>query len=125
MMETIAAPDHVVALRLAGKVTKGDYEAMIPIIEAKLEVHPKIGMFVDMSGVEKLTASAIMKDLAYSLSKIGDWKRFERAAVVADQDWIDTLISVGEKILPELDAQVFDPDDTDAALAWASPLAED
>lgn len=126
MIEILTAPDHVVAFRLAGEVTKGDYEQVIPLVEAKLDAGHKLGIFVDVTGLDRITAPAVLKDTAYSFSKLGDWKRFSRVAFVAHQDWVENLVGVGDTLMPGIEAEVFDPDKADAAMEWTSqPSSED
>jgi SpoIIAA-like len=122
MLELLPAPDHVVALHMSGTLTAEDFDRAVVEIESKLDRHERIGVFVDMTGFEDMTAEAAAKDLRYSFGKIGEWHRFPREAVVTDKQWIRTLIQAVDPLVPQVEARSFAPSERDAAVAWASDI---
>ncbi len=122
MLELLPAPDHVAAFHVSGTLTAADFDRAIAEIESKLDRHERIGVFVDMTGFQDITAEALAKDLRYSLSKIGAWKRFPREAIVTDKQWIKALIKIVDPLLPQVEARTFEPSERDAALTWVSDL---
>lgn len=120
MLEVLSAPDHVAAFRLSGTLTETDYNAIIPVIEEKLLEHPTIGVLADVSDLGELTIEAIRRDIGYSLSKFGQWHRFQRAAVITDKRWLSAATKLTDTLLPQLEARVFAPGETDAAMQWAA-----
>jgi SpoIIAA-like len=93
-----------------------------PKIESKLARHERIGVFVDMTGFEDMTAEAAAKDIRYSLGKIGQWKRFPREAIVTDKQWMRTLVRIIDPLLPQIEARTFAPSEREAAMAWAAAV---
>lgn len=104
MIEVLPAPDHVRALRMSGTLTADDYDRGVSEIEAKPHRQTRIGVFVDMTGFEDMTAEAAAKDVRYGLGKIGEWKRFPEA-VVTDKQWMRTLIKLMDPVLPQVEAR--------------------
>ena len=45
-------------------------------------------------------------------------RRFDRAAVLAEQDWIKTISELEGKLIPGLEIKAFRPDEEAAAEAW-------
>jgi hypothetical protein len=122
MVEVLPAPDHVLALRIAGTLTPEDYDRIIAEVEAKLQRHPRIGVYVDMTNFEDLTAKAAAKDIRYSLSKLGDLKRFPREALVTNKQWLRTLVKILDPLVPYVEARAFEPSEREQALAWVSAI---
>ena len=124
MLEFLPAPDHVVALEMSGTLTAEDFDRAVAEIESKLARHERIGVFVDMTAFEDMTAEAVAKDVWYGLRKIGQWKRFPREAVLTDKQWVRTLIQIVNPLLPQVEARCFAPSERDAALTWVSELPQ-
>lgn len=121
MVEIIPAPDHVVALRVAGTLQAEDYDSMmIPLIEDKLQEHAQIGVYIDLEQFEDMTGQAIQRDLKYGIDKFGELHRFRRIAVVSNKQWVKAVMEFAAALLPRIELQVFSSSEKDAALAWAS-----
>ncbi|WP_292393861.1 STAS/SEC14 domain-containing protein [Mesorhizobium sp.] len=88
MIEVISAPENVAAFRVVGTVTAQDYDKVIPAIEEKLSEHEEIGVLADLTDLEDMTGDALRRDLQYGLSKLGEFHRFQRAAVVSEKQRI-------------------------------------
>lgn len=119
MIEILPAPDHVVALRFFGELTGPDFDRVVAEIETRLGRHPRIGIVADMTGFDGVTLEALGKDLRYNLSKLGEWKRFPREAVITDKAWLETLVKAVDPLVPQVEVRIFHPGETEAALAWA------
>jgi len=124
MLEVLPAPETVVALRVTGQVTEEDVERAIQSIEAALARQPRIAILaeVEISGV---TAGAFARRLSYGSSKFRDIKRFPRAAIVTDQEWLRRIAWLQDRILPWVEVRSFAPSERDEAMTWVSqPLDE-
>lgn len=119
MLQVIESEDHVVAVQLSGTLTAEDIAQVAKEVDARLERHEKIGIFADLTGFHDLTAEAAAKDFSYSFSKIGQWRRFPREAVVTDKQWVRTLIKLIDPLLPIMEVRAFEPAQRDEALTWA------
>ncbi|MBR0646099.1 SpoIIAA family protein [Plastoroseomonas hellenica] len=122
MIEILPAPDHVFAARMAGTLTGEDFDRMASEIEAKLKRHDRIGVFVDATGFDDMTGEAAAKDLSYSFGKLRDWHRFPREAVVTDKQWMRSLITLVDPLIPQVEVRSFTPAERGQALAWASDV---
>lgn len=122
MFEMLAAPDHVAAYRLSGTLMAEDLDRLISDVEARLTRHEKIGVLVDLTGFEDITAKATVKDLRYGFSKIFELKRFPREALITNKSWIATLAAVASPLVPFVEIRAFKPEEFDAALAWAGEI---
>ncbi|MER9976464.1 STAS/SEC14 domain-containing protein [Mesorhizobium sp. M0085] len=122
MIEMIAAPQNVAAFRVAGTVTAGDYDKVIPAIEAKLSDHKDIGVLTDLADFEDMTAGALRRDLQYGLSKLGELHRFKRAAVISNKQWIKAATEMTDALFPQIEARVFPEDEKAQALKWVASV---
>lgn len=122
MIEMLASPPHVGAYRFVGQLTAEDYDACIADLEAKLRQFPRIAVVSDLAGMTGLTLEALAKDVRYSLSKLGEYGRFGRAAVITDRQWLASISEMTGKLLPRTELRTFDPEQHAAALAWAAEL---
>ncbi|TCU07017.1 STAS/SEC14 domain-containing protein [Rhizobium sullae] len=122
MIELITAPDNVAAFRVAGTVTADDYEKVIPAIEEKLGDHEDIGVLADLTDFEDMTADALKRDLQYGLSKLSEFHRFKRAAVISDKQWIKAATDMTGMIFPQIDARVFPQEQKAQAMSWVSDI---
>lgn len=120
MIEIIPAPSNVAAFRVVGTVTAEDYDAVIPAVEKKLSDHQDIGVLADLTQFEDMTAGALRRDLQYALSKLGDFHRFKRAAVISDKEWIKAVAGFASAFVPQIEARVFPQHETDAAMEWVA-----
>lgn len=126
MIEPIAAPPHVAAFRFSGTLTGEDYDRCIAEMESRLAEYRRIAVLADLSAMNGLSAEAMGKDLRYALSKLGEYSRFARAAVVTDQEWLGRISELAGHVLPSTEVRAFSANEADAALAWAAELrAED
>lgn len=122
MIEILPSPDHVVAIRVAGTLTGDDYDQVTGVIDAKLAAHERIGVLVDLTDFQDITAEAALKDLRYDLKMLFKLKRFPREAVVTDARWLQTLARVAGPLIPFVDIRAFGSADRAEALAWVSDL---
>lgn len=125
MIERIAAPDHVLAIRLAGKVTAEDVAAVKRALDPMLARHERIGFMVDLTGFSDATAEAIAEDVRYELSLLGKAGQFRRGALVTDKEWLGVVMGFTAQLLPRLEMRIFAPAQQDEALRWAADLPAD
>jgi hypothetical protein len=121
MLDVLNAPDHVVALRVSGRVEEQDIERGIEAIEAALQSQDRLGILVEAE-ITGMAVGAFTKDLTYSLGKLRDLYRFSRVAVVTGQEWVRTITQVQDRILPFVDVRSFRPSEREEAIAWVSNL---
>lgn len=122
MLQILDSEDHVVAVQLSGTLTDEDVARVAKEVDARLERHEKVAIFADLTDFHDLTAEAAAKDFKYSISKIGQWHRFPREAVVTDKQWLRTFIKFVDPVLPMVEVRAFGSDQRDEALAWATAI---
>ncbi|MGK6316852.1 STAS/SEC14 domain-containing protein [Neorhizobium sp. DT-125] len=120
MIEIVSAPEHVAAFRVTGTVTADDYDKVIPTIEEKLSGYEDIAVLTDLTGFEDMTADALKRDLQYGLSKLGEFHRFKRAAVISDKQWIKAAMDMTGTLFPQIEARVFPEEEKAQAMDWVS-----
>ncbi|MER8814544.1 STAS/SEC14 domain-containing protein [Mesorhizobium sp. M0220] len=94
----------------------------IPAIEAKLSDHKDIGVLTDLTDFEDMTAGALRRDLQYGLSKLREFHRFKRAAVISDKQWIKAATEMTDALFPQIEARVFPEDEKAQALKWVAAV---
>ena len=122
MIQVLSAPDNIAAFRVAGTLTASDYDQMIPAIEEKLGDHEDIGILADLTGFEDMTGDALRRDLEYGLSKLSEFHRFKRAAVISDKQWIKAATEMTSKLFPQVEARVFAENEKSEAMEWVSAV---
>ena len=120
MIEVLPSPDNVLAYRVTGTIDGPDYDRVIEALDAKLKDHAHIGVMADMTGFTDMTGEAMLKDLRFHLTRLGEWSRFPRAAVVTDKAWLKGLVTALDPIFPQFEARTFDPGHDSEAIAWAA-----
>lgn len=58
MIDILPAPDNVAAYRLSGRITADEYDRLVDDLEARLETHEKLGVYVDLMEFDDMTVDA-------------------------------------------------------------------
>ncbi|MDR7118047.1 STAS/SEC14 domain-containing protein [Caulobacter sp. BE254] len=122
MIEILASPDHVVAMKLSGTVSGHDYDRVVAEVDAKLDGHDRIGVLVDLTGFEDMTLEAGAKDARYGLRHLWELKRFPREAVITDKEWVRALARIASPLVPHVEVRTFDPGQQALAMSWVSDI---
>jgi hypothetical protein len=119
MLEIIPAKDGVVAMRASGRLDEADIGRAIAAVEAALAASDRIAVYAEID-IAGMTPGGLMRDVGYGFSKLGELRRFARAAVVTDQNWVRWIAEAENAVLPWIEVRVFPPAQKEAAMAWAS-----
>ncbi|KAF1727912.1 MAG: STAS/SEC14 domain-containing protein [Pseudoxanthomonas sp.] len=122
MIETLTSPPYVAAYRFTGQLSGEDYDACIADLEARLAQFPRIAVLSDLSDMQGVSLEAIGKDLRYAASKLGEFGRFARAAIVTDKRWLVTVTEFAAHLMPNTEVRTFAQDERILALAWVAEL---
>ncbi|MCD0467287.1 STAS/SEC14 domain-containing protein [Flavobacterium sp. ENC] len=116
MIQTIPAPDNVVAFRALGEVTANDYKTIIaPAVKRLVEQINEINfLFLIDTEIENFTASAWLEDAFIGLKNFGKWNR---AAIVTDSDHAISFTNAFSYVVPG-NFKGFKKDAFEQAVQW-------
>lgn len=116
MMELIELQeDHIVGLCIDGKVDNETFDRVLAEIEDRLTRHERIRIYVELVSLGGIGLEALFKDMKFGL---GNWRRFEREAVVSDRAWVHKIASLTDRLMPSVEVKAFPLEEKSAALAW-------
>jgi hypothetical protein len=129
MLVRHSAPDDVVAFTMSGPLQAEEIDRMITAIEDVLAHHRKVHLFAEVNDPSGMI-EAFRGHWRKSLSFMTKLDHFGRIAIVADEAWLRNVARVESAILPKVHYEVYEPGESDRALAWArgevsSPHADD
>ncbi|TFG63521.1 MAG: STAS/SEC14 domain-containing protein [Nitrospirales bacterium] len=101
-------------IKIDGKLTRDDYELLIPYINRlRQEVGP-LRLIWDMSECEGLNSQALWEDLT---SQLHQFHEIPRVAVVGDRHWMECGTKVFHPLL-KTTVKYFAPDQLENARMW-------
>jgi hypothetical protein len=116
MMQMLPMPvDHVIGVRISGKIEKSDIETTAKAIEAKLTVHDKVNIYAEIASFDGISLEALVADMKFAFPHLRD---FEKKAVVSEKHWVEQLVAIGNKWFPSIEVRHFSCDEKDEALKW-------
>lgn len=123
MLDLISHPvAHVVAMRAGGIITARELQHAIDAIETAKRDHPLISLVVEIDDLRWMTLTALLKDIGYGLTQIGDLERYHRAAVLTDQAWLTHFAHLKERLFKAVEIRTFAKREHVTAMAWAAEL---
>ncbi|HEY0628751.1 MAG TPA: STAS/SEC14 domain-containing protein [Sphingomicrobium sp.] len=114
----IDTPDNVIALRISGKIMGSDLDAIMDRLDAAMESHEKVHVFVETQGLDGIELGGLPAYMQRAMPLFRKLDRFGRVAVVADQAWVRAGTRFESALLPSIRYRVYMPDERDEALAW-------
>jgi hypothetical protein len=118
MIELIPGSDDTIALRVSGKITGSDLDAIMDRLDAAMAAHDKVNVFVETHAIEGIELSGLASYASRAMPLFGKLNRFGRVAVVADQAWVRIGARLESALLPFIRYRTFTPDQRDDAPAW-------
>ncbi len=128
MLEYLPTPEDVIAVRIAGAVSRVELESMIDRMLRSLDERERTHVFVEVTQLSGLELEGMGEHLRRSLPVMGQLRKFGRIAVVADQSWLRWASRVESAVLPFVSYEVCTPEERESAWRWvlgeqASPRA--
>lgn len=99
-----------------GAVTRAEYDAAIPAMEAAIAKHGKLNGVAVVRSFSGMEMGAWWKDIQWG---VGHLTRIGRVALVTDIGWLETTAKVSAPFHPG-ELKLFAPGEVDAAKAWAA-----
>ena len=125
MLELIAAPAaHVVAMRASGRVNATELQRAIDAIEHAKQSHAKVSLYTEVDAMRWLTATALLRDLGYGLTQLGQLSHFHRAAAVTDRHWMRPIATLENQLFRPLEVRIFTNAEKQAAMEWVCELPD-
>lgn len=118
MLEFIDSTDDAIALKISGAINGQDLDAIMDRLDATMERHDKVHIFVETKGISSLELASLPHYFSRAMPLFGKLSRFGRVAVVSDQSWIRIGTRIESALLPFINYRVFEPGERDDALAW-------
>ena len=118
MLEWIETPDDTLAMKITGRITGDDLDPIMDRLDAALEKHDKVHIFVETQGISSLELAAFPTYVARALPLFGKLNRFGRVAVVSDQAWIRVGTRIESAMLPFISYRTYEPGQRAPALQW-------
>jgi hypothetical protein len=120
MHEFIETRDDVLALKMSGRITGADLDAVMERLEQAWAAHDKVHIFVETASLDSIELAGLADYVPKAVGMFGKLDRFGRVAIVADQAVIRGASRLESALLPGISYRVFEPDERDVALAWTT-----
>ncbi|WP_442489566.1 STAS/SEC14 domain-containing protein [Halomonas litopenaei] len=125
MLEQIPHPaEHVVAIRAGGTVTAQELQQAIDLIEMTKKRCPKVSLVAELDNLRWMTLTALLRDLGYGLTQIGELDHYHRAAVITDKEWIKHIAHLEDKLVRKIEIRTFSHKEHSAAMEWVAELPQ-
>jgi len=118
MLELLDTPGDVLAVKIAHKITGEDLDAVMDRLDAAMDRHDKVHVFVETQQIDGIELSGLPSYMSRAWPLFGKLNRFGRVAVVADQAWIRAGTRIESALLPHISYRTYMPDERGEALAW-------
>ncbi|MEE3321264.1 MAG: STAS/SEC14 domain-containing protein [Pseudomonadota bacterium] len=106
---------RVVGARISGKITRPEFDKMVEKLEAALNSHGKVRVYVELERFGGVAMDTLLEDLKFG---IRHWNDVDRKVVVSDADWVHRLARLASRLFSNIQVKVFDRDQEQAAKAW-------
>lgn len=123
MIEMIPSSGDVIALRVSGKITGNDLDAIMDRLDAVMASQDKVHLFVETQGIGGIELNGLPAYLNRAMELFGKLAMFGRVAVVADQAWVRAGTRLESALLPSIRYRVYTPNEREEALAWVEGKA--
>ena len=118
MLEYLKSADDVIAIKIGGKLSAAEFEALVERVEGGLEARDKTHMYMEVEDFSGFDLGAFAHYLPRGFAMLRKLDRFGRIAVVADQRWVRAWTRIESALLPGISYECFLPAERDQALAW-------
>jgi hypothetical protein len=123
-MLLITRHDHRLDISVHGKLDRASMKAALNDFEAKSAGIEHGVMRYNISGFEFPTPGALAEEMSRLPLLLSLVRRFDRAAIVADEAWIRRFSEWEGKLVPGIQIKAFRHDQEDEAEAWLTAVRE-
>lgn len=101
-------------VKVTGKLTKGSYEEIAPLVDELVAEHGKLRILFETHDFHGWTAGALWEDIKFDFKH---WKDIERLAIVGESKWEEGM-AVFCKPFTSATIQYFDHSKLNEAKSW-------
>lgn len=105
-------------IEFSGKLDSDEMRAALDALISGAEGIENGRLLYRIGDIALPTLGAIGVEMRRLPELFGLIKKFDRAAVLADQNWVKKISEIEGMLIPGLDIKAFDPDEEAAAEAW-------
>lgn len=108
------SPQHVIALRVFGKLTAEDYDTLVPALEERVRGMAQVNLIVELEDFQGWDLDAAWADLKFGLEHN---RHIDRLAVVGERGWERWMTRIASWFMHG-EVRYFDRENIDDAWAW-------
>jgi hypothetical protein len=106
----------ILIVRASGKLTKADYEQLIPEVDRLIQLYGTLHMLIDMTAFQGWEVEALWEEIKFGVAHFAD---IERLAIVGETKWQQGMATFA-KPFTKATIQYFDHANTTQAQQWLS-----
>lgn len=107
---------NLLSFIMAGKLTKADYEAVVPTLEEKVKRWGKVNVYLEIGDLDAATLPALWEELKLDVKHFAD---FKRAAVVSNNSLLLKATATVTNTVTPAEVKHFSMEQKAEALRWA------
>lgn len=107
--------DNVVGIHIDGKINDASFDALVALLEKKMEDHPKVRVYVELKSFKGVSLKTFFKDLKFAFN---NWERVDREAIVTQKEWIKKLTEWEDQLFSTIDLKAFSFEEKAQAKKW-------
>ena len=116
MLELIPFEEgNIIGFRLSGRIEDESFDEAAAKMEEMLKEHKKLRVYAEIEEIGGMSVNTFMKNIHFKLKHFTD---FEKEAIVSDKSWLETWISIADKIFPHIEVKHFSPEEKEEAKEW-------
>ena len=117
MFKAVDYPDQtLLSFTIADKLTKADYEAVVPTLNAKVQRWGKVNVYLEIGNLDMVTLPALWEEFKQDIKHFND---FNRAAVVSDNNLLLKAAAAVTTTITPAEVKHFSLEERADALRWA------
>ena len=105
---------NIVYTTSSGTLEKKDYDALLPLVEQKIQQFGKIRLYFEMTDFTGWKPDAFLRDLNFDIKHVKD---FEKVAMVGDKKWQELITGLMKPFTPAT-IKFFPLTDKEKAKEW-------
>lgn len=117
MFKAVDYPDqNLLSFTIADKLTKADYAAVVPTLNAKVQRWGKVNVYLQVDNLDLVTLPALWEEFKQDIKHFTD---FNRAAVVSDDSLLLKAAAAVTTTITPAEVKHFSLEEKAEALRWA------